>query len=116
MRIYHIKDNYMFNRNNSSGTHRYAVYKDRKTRETRVVQLTHLYEIPSNKLRQLRNGHIKKYKLSCYSIPNGVETGYKTKDINGNSIVLNSVNSKPSYNLNKKDSKRIKSIAKKRIN
>ena len=116
MKIYHIKDNYMFNRNNRNGTHRYAVFKDRRTRETRVVQLTHLYEIPNNKLRQMQNGHIKKYKLSCYSLPSGVQTGYKTKDINGNPIVLNNSNSRPSYNLSKKDSKKIKSIAKRKIN
>lgn len=116
MRIYHIKNNYLFNRNDPVGTHRYAVFKDRKTHETRIVQLTHLYEIPSNKLRQLQNGHIKEYKLRCYSLPSGVQTGYKTKDINGNPIVLNSRNSRPSYTLSKKDSKRIMSIAKRKIN
>lgn len=116
MKIYHIKDSYMFNRNNSSGTHRYAVYKDRKTNELRAIQLTHLYEIAPNKKRQLQRGHIKKYKLGCYRFPSGVNTGYKTKDINGNPIVLNSRNSRGSYNLSKKDSKKLKSIAKRRIN
>ena len=116
MKIYHIKNNYMYNRNDRNGTHRYAVFKDRTSGETRVVQLTHLYEIPYNKLRQIQNGYLKKYKLSCYSLPSGVETGYKTKDINGNPISLNNLNSTQSYNLSKKDSKRIKSIAKRRIN
>lgn len=116
MVIFHIKDSYMFNKNNKNGTHRYAVYKDRKTKETRVVQLTHLYEIPPSKQKQLKRGHIKKYKLGCYSLPSGVETGYKTKDINGNKIILNSSNSKRSYSLNKKDSSKIKRIAKRRIN
>lgn len=116
MRIYHIKDNYMFNKSNKNGTHRYAVYKDRKTNEIRAVQLTHLYEIPSNKKKQLRNGHIKEYKLSCYKLPSGIETGYKTKDINGKPIALNNQNSRASYSLNKYDSNRIKKIAKKRIN
>ena len=106
----------MFKRNDRNGTHRYAVYKDRKTNETRVIQLTHLYEIAPNKKRQLQRGHIKKHKLDCYKFPSGVETGYKTKDINGNPIVLTSRNSRGSYNLSKKDSKRIKSIAKRRIN
>ena len=115
MKIYHIKDSYMFNRNNRTGTHRYAVYKDRKTHETRAIQLTHLYEIPNNKKHRLNNGWIKKYKLSCYSLPSGVETGYKTKDINGNPIVLDRSNSRVSYSLNKKDSKKIKSIAKRKF-
>lgn len=106
----------MFNRNNSTGTHRYAVFKDRRTRETRVVQLTHLYEIPNNKLKQIRNGYVKKYKLACYSLPSGIQTGYKTKDINGCPIVLNNSNSRPSYNLSRKDSKRIRTIAKRKIN
>ena len=116
MKIYHIKDKYMFNSKNKTGTHRYAVYKDRKTKELRAVQLTHLYEIPGNKRRALNNGHIKKYKLSCYSLPSGIETGYKTKNIYGKAIVLTKYNSRPSYNLTKKDSKRIKAIAKKKIN
>ena len=116
MKIYHIKDSYMFNRNNRTGTHRYAVYKDRKTHETRAIQLTHLYEIPGNKKRQMQNGYIKAYKLSCYALPSGVKTGYKTKDINGNPIVLNHRNSRSSYSLNKKDSKKIKTIAKRKIN
>lgn len=30
MRIIHIKDSYMFNKNNKNGTHRYCVYYDRK--------------------------------------------------------------------------------------
>ena len=115
MKIYHINDSYIFNRKNINGTHRYAVYKDRKTHETRIVQLTHLYEIPHNKQRRLNNGWIKKYKLGCYSLPSGVETGYRTKDINGNPIVLNSSNSRSSYTLSKKDSKKIKSIAKRKI-
>ncbi len=116
MKIYHIKNSYMYNKQDKNGTHRYAVFKDKKTNETRVVQLTHLYEIPSNKQRQINNGHLKKYKLSCYSLPSGINTGYKTKDINGNPIRLTSLNSRGSYNLSKKDSKKIKSIAKRRIN
>lgn len=65
MRIYHIKDHYIFDSQNKTGSHRYAVYKDKRSHETRLVQLTHLYEIPSRKLRQMRNGHIKKYQLGC---------------------------------------------------
>ena len=115
MRIYHIKDSYMFNKKNKTGTHRYAVFKDRKTNELRVVQLTHLYEIPPNKQKRLNNGWIKKYKLSCYTLPSGVETGYRTKNIDGEKIVLNDSNSRPSYSLSKKDSVKIKSIAKRRF-
>ena len=115
MVIYHIKDSYMFNKKNKTGTHRYAVYKDRKTKETRVIQLTHLYEISSNKQNQINKGYIKKYKLGCYSLPSGVETGFKTKNINGDKIVLNRYNSKRSYSLSKKDSTKIKNIAKRRI-
>lgn len=115
MRIYHIKDSYMFNKKNKNGTHRYAVYKDRKTNETRAIHLTHLYEIPSNKQHRLNNGWIKEFKLSCYKLPSGVETGYRTKDINGNPIVLNRNNSRASYCLKKFDSKKIKLIAKRKF-
>lgn len=106
----------MYNKRDKNGTHRYAVFKDRKTRETRVVQLTHLYEIPDNKQRRIKQGYLKEYKLQCYRLPSGVNTGYQTKDINGNPIHLTSKNSSGSYNLSKKDSNKIKSIAKRRIN
>ena len=49
MNIYHVKNNYIFDSQDQNGTHRYAVFKDRKSNETRVVQLTHIYEIPNNK-------------------------------------------------------------------
>lgn len=94
MKIYHIKNSYMYNKRDKNGTHRYAVFKDRKTKETRVVQLTHLYEIPYNKQRQLKKGYLKEYKLECYRLPSGVNIGYKTKDINGNPIQLTSKNSR----------------------
>lgn len=116
MRIYHIKDSYIFNKKNKTGSHRYAVFFDRKSRETKIVALTSLYQYQNNKIRRLNNGYIKEYKLSCYKLPSGVETGFRTKDINGNAITLNFSNSRPSYNLSKKDSKKILSIAKKKIN
>lgn len=106
----------MYKTNDKVGTHRYAVYFDRKTKEWRAVQLTHLYEIPSNKRKHLARGYIKKYKLACYALPSGIETGYITKDVNGNALQLTSNNSRGSYNLSKKDSSKIKSIAKRRIN
>ena len=102
----------MFNTNDRVGTHRYAVYKDRRSNELRAVQLTHLYEIPGNKRRQMVNGHIKEYKLSCYKLPSGVNTGYLTKNRYGQPIMLNSNNSRGSYNLSKNDSYKIKKIAK----
>ena len=115
MRIYHIKNSYMYNRKDKNGTHRYAVFKDRKTGQTCAVQLTHLYEIAPNKLKQINNGHIVKYKLKCYSFPSGVNTGYITTNIDGHPIVLNNLNSRPSYTLSKKDSRRIRKIAKRKI-
>ena len=101
----------MFNRNNNTGTHRYAVYKDKKTGEVRAIQLTHLYEIPSNKLRQINAGHIREYKLKCYKLPSGVNTKYLRKDIFGHPIVLNSLNSIKSYKLSYKESRNLKRIS-----
>ena len=112
MRIYHINDSYMFNEKNKKGTHRYAIYTDRKTKELRAIPLTHLYEIAPNKLKRIKNGHIKEYKLACYKMPSGVSTSYITKDINGKPLSLNKSNSRASYSLSKKDSSSLKRIAK----
>ena len=115
MRIYHIKNSTMFNKKDKNGTHRYAVYYDRKSHELRAIQLTHIYEIPFNKQKQINNGHIKKVKLNCYSMPSGVQTGYITKNIDGNPLTLNRFNSRKSYSLSREESKKLKKIAKKKI-
>lgn len=116
MRIMHIKNSYMYDKNDLNGTHRYAVYKDPFTKETRAVSLTHLYQYDPAKLKRIRRGYIKEYKLGCYKVPSGVETGYLTKDVDGNPLALDSTNSTGSYSLSAKDSKRIRDIAKKRLN
>ncbi|MDR2828589.1 MAG: hypothetical protein LBV51_04130 [Acholeplasmatales bacterium] len=116
MRILNIKDNYMFDKTNKTGTHRYAVYRDNKTYETRAIQLTHIYEIPPNKQSRINNGYIKELKLPFYYLPSGIETGYITKDINGKKLKLNNGNSNVSVKrVDDKSKNSILRIAKKKL-
>lgn len=116
MQIFHIKDKDMFNTKNGTGSHRYAVFTDRKSKEVRAVELTHLYEIPFNKQKRINNGYIKELKLSCYKLPSGVSTEYVTKDINGKPLNMKTLKVKTGACLGAKESKKIIKIAKNRKN
>ena len=115
MRIYHIKDSYMFNKNNKNGTHRYCVYYDRKTKQYRAIEMTHIYELKKSKEKLIKDGLLKPFKLRCYGMPQGIETSYFTKNVDGKPIRLDKSNSRKSYSLTKWESRRIKNIANKEI-
>lgn len=115
MRIYHIKDSYMFNKNNKNGTHRYCVYFDRKTKKYRAIEMTHIYEISKKKRNLLSDGLLKEVKFKSYRFPQGVERAYFETDIDGKPIKLNKYNSRKSYCLTKRESSIVKNIAKRKI-
>lgn len=116
MKLYNIKNSYIYDRRDDGRTHRYLVYKDRRTRELRIIQLTHLYEIPRNKMNRLRNGNIYEYKFKFYKLPSGVESGYRTKDINGNPIVLTRDNSTYVRKISRRVASKIKRRSTNRFN
>lgn len=85
MRLFKIKDKDMFKSTKTkkqNGNHTYAVYKDRKTKEYRAIQLTHIYD-PKKEI-ELEKGNIKKLKLKTFKYPSGVPNQYYTQDIEGN--------------------------------
>ena len=81
MRLFKIKNKYMFNSNNPNGNHTYAVYKDKKTNKYRAIQLTHLYE--DKKIKQINKGYLKVEKFKEFSYPTGVHDTYYDKDLKG---------------------------------
>lgn len=110
MKIYHVKNNYIFDSQDQNGTHRYAYDIDDRNKPY-LVAISHLYEMPLEKKRKLRKGFLKKYKLKNAKLPVGISTERIYKDINGKPISLNSTNSKICRYISKKDQKNIKRIS-----
>ena len=86
MRLFQIKNKEMYNGKDEkrNGTHIYAVYRDKKTKEYRAIQLTHIYDPKREK--QLDNGILKVEKLKQFRYPTGVHNQYYTQDINGKAL------------------------------
>lgn len=127
MKIVTIKNKYIFGPKAGRGTkkydpneaHIYAVYKDDKSGETRLVQMTHLYE--PRKRDAIKQGHILPVKLPNVEFPSGVNNSYYIKDINGEPIDLKKVKardikgkSKKATYLRKPLADKIKAFAKKK--
>lgn len=110
MKIYHVKNSYLYDKQDLNGTHRYAHGIDKRNKEY-LVRITHLYDISSSKKKQLKNGLIKKYKLKNSKLPIGIGTRRIYKDIDGNPITLNSRNSKICREISKRDQKNIINIS-----
>ena len=64
-----------------NGVHTYAVYKDRKTKKYRAIQLTHLYE--PKKVNLIKRGYLMETKLKQFDFPTGVHSEYYDKYVNG---------------------------------
>ncbi len=86
MRLCKIKNRYLFKSNNPKGNHTYAVYYDKKSKETRAVALTHVYVKDEKRFEQVKKGNIKLEKFKDFEVPSGVKNYYYSKNINGDSI------------------------------
>ncbi len=90
MKIAKIKNHYMFKSNNPYGTHDWLIWKDRKTGETRAVELTHLYNKDPKRFAQLKAGLLKKMNFKHRETPSGVGKFYRNADAKGRPINPNS--------------------------
>lgn len=88
MRLVKIKNKYLFNSDNPNGTHTYAVYFDRKSRENRAVGLTHLYVKDDKRFKQVKRGNIAITKFKEFDVPSGVQNYYYGRNIYGDYINL----------------------------
>ncbi len=79
MKIAKIKNHYMFKSNNPYGTHDWLIWKDRKTGETRAVELTHLYNKDPKRFAQLKAGLLKKMNFKHRETPSGVGNSTVTR-------------------------------------
>lgn len=86
MKLYKIKNKYMYKgeKRKENSHHTYAVYKDRKTRKYRAIQLTHILEEP--KRIAIEKGYLKVEKFSSIKYPSGVHDTYYDSDVNGNDL------------------------------
>lgn len=88
MRLVKIRNKYLFKNNNPNGTHVYAVYYDRRTKQNRAVALTHLYNKDTKRFEQVRKGKIMITRFKEFDTPTGVKNYYYTKNIYGKNINL----------------------------
>lgn len=96
-----------------NGKHIYAVYKDKKNGETRLVQMTHLYE--PIKAKGVKQGYLLPVKLPNVDMPSGVNNSYYTKDVDGAPIDLKKIEAKDVEGKKKKATYIRKSLADKII-
>lgn len=129
MKLVTIKNKYIFKPDSKKAkeiakykpneAHIYAVYKDKQTKETRLIQMTHLIE--EKKKIGIQRGYLMMVQLPNVEFPSGVKNEYFFKDVDGNPIDLkklkakniNGKSKKPTY-LRKKLSDQIIGFAKKR--
>ena len=91
MRLAKIKNKYLFDSDNPKGTHTYAVYYDKKNKETRAVALTHLYVKDDKRFKQVKKGNIKIEKFKEFDVPSGVQNYYYSRNKKGKKINLKDI-------------------------
>lgn len=116
MRLFQIKNKEMYNGKDEkrNGTHIYAVYRDKTTKEYRAIQLTHIYDPKREK--QLDKGSLRVEKLKHFKYPSGVHDEYYTQDINGKALDFGrNTKHKNLGTIPSNQAKRIKNFATKKI-
>lgn len=118
MRLVKIKNKYLFDSDNPLGTHTYAVYYDRKTKQNRAIALTHLYVKDEKRFKQVNKGNIMVEKFKEFETPTGVQNYYYSKNKKGKKINLKDDDVVKVYNryLSKKQSNKLKKFARKNYN
>lgn len=107
-----IKNKHIFNSNKPETSHYYVKYYDKKNKETRLVGLTHLYDISEGNKQRLSKGLIKEEKFKALYLPSGVKNKYIRKDINGKPLKYNSSIYTDVQVVSKRQTKRIVRFAK----
>ncbi len=64
----------------------YLYVYDRKTKETRLIEMTHLYEIPSEKRIKKKKKFLMEAKFKDLYLPSGINNSYYTTDILGDKL------------------------------
>lgn len=92
MKLVKVKNKYMFESEKVSpdAEHYYLHYYDRKSKETRLIQLTHIYEKPYEKTVKLRKNFLTEMKFKDLYLPSGVNNNYLNTDVNGNKLKYSS--------------------------
>ncbi len=108
MRLAIIKNRYIYDKNDLNGVHHYGIYYDRKAKEYRAVQLTHLYNRDEKRFVQLRKGFLSPIKLKEFETPTGIRNEYYATDVDGNKIDIHNNDVKILRKLSPRQSKQIK--------
>lgn len=119
MKLYKIKNKYLFNSDEPEGIHTYAVYYDRKKKEYKAIATTHLYIKDDKRFKQVSRGNILVTKFKEFDVPSGVQNYYYSKNINGDKIDVKdrcNVFKFGKNHLSTKQSNLLKSFAKKDYN
>ena len=95
MKLVTVKNKYIFKPQKKTDkykpeqAHIYAAYRDKKTNETRLIQMTHLYE--PKKKKGIKRGYLLPVKLPNVEFPSGVNNSYYAKDVRGDPIDLKKI-------------------------
>lgn len=113
MRLAKIRNRYLFDSNKPDGIHHYGIYYDRKTKEYRAVQLTHLYNRDEIRFAQLRKGFLSPIKLKEFETPTGIRNNYYSTDVNGKKIDIRNKDVEILRKLSPRQAKQIKDFGSK---
>lgn len=114
MKLYKIRNEYLFDSDKPKGFHTYAVYYDKQNKRYNAIQTTHLYTKDENRFRQVRRGNIAIAKFKEFDVPSGIKNSYFSQNKNGTKINVNdkyNVIPISSRHLSKKQSDFLKSFA-----
>jgi hypothetical protein len=113
MKLYSIKDNYLFKTDQKDGAHTYTVWYDRRKKAYLAVQTTHLYKLDTKRGKQIESGHLIRQKLPGITLPSGVRDFAYMTDVDGHKISIKNSNVKEisKKHLPKKISDEIKAHA-----
>lgn len=118
MRLVKIKNKYLFNSSNPNGTHTYAVYYDKTTKQNNAIALTHLYIKDDKRFKQVKKGNIMVANFKEFETPTGVKNYYYSRNTNGKKINLKDKDVVKVYKryLPKKQADKMKKFARKNYN
>lgn len=116
MRLAKIKNKYLFDSNRPEEIHHYGVYYDRKAKEYRAIQLTHLYNRDEKRFVQLRKGFLSPIKLKEFETPTGIRNNYYSMDVKGKKIDIKNKDVELLRKLSPKQAKQIKDFGSKHDN
>ena len=113
MRLAKIKNKYLFDSNRPEEIHHYGVYYDRKAKEYRAIQLTHLYNRDEKRFVQLRKGFLSPINLKEFETTTGIRNNYYSMDVKGKKIDIKNKDVELLRKLSPKQAKQIKDFGSK---